>query len=103
MSDKERNWIGVCEEERQSGLPARCTQTERRSIEVDGVGAAWIEAGRGWIGMYMYHHIDFGVGGWRALLYGWIQGRSRGIEGDQWRKRRRGKRRVIMVGLGCQA
>lgn len=40
------------------------------SIEdkVDGVGAAWIEAGRGWIGMYMHHHIDFGVGGWRALL-----------------------------------
>lgn len=37
-------------------------------MEVDEEGATWIEAGRGWIGMYMHHHIDFGVGGWRALL-----------------------------------
>ena len=38
--------------------------------KVDGMGAAWTEAGRGWIGMYMHHHIDFGVGGWKALLQG---------------------------------
>lgn len=34
----------------------------------DKVGAAWIEVGRGWIGMYTHHRIEFGVGGWRALL-----------------------------------
>lgn len=30
------------------------------------MGAAQTEAG--WIGMYTHRHIDFGVGGWRALL-----------------------------------
>lgn len=74
-----------------------------RKGQVGWNGSTWIKAGRGWIYMYMLCHVDFCVGGWKALLQGWIQGRSGGIEGDQQRKRRRGKRRVIMVGLGCQA
>lgn len=38
--------------------------------EVDGVGAARIQAGRGWIGMYMNHHIDFGIGGMESIVVG---------------------------------
>lgn len=36
--------------------------------KVEAVGAARIEAGRGWIGMFTHYRIDFGVGGWKALL-----------------------------------
>lgn len=37
---------------------------------MDGVGVAWIEAGRGRKGMYLYHCIDFGVGGMESIVVG---------------------------------
>lgn len=40
------------------------TLRQKRVNIQDKVGAAGIEAGRGWIGQDR----DFGVGGWRALL-----------------------------------
>lgn len=42
------------------------------SIEdkVDGVGTAWIEAGRGWIGMYMHCHIRLWCWGMESIVVG---------------------------------
>lgn len=34
------------------------------------MGVAWIEAGRGRKGMYLYHCIDFGVGGMESIVVG---------------------------------
>lgn len=43
------------------------------SIEdkVDGVAAAWIETGRGWIGMFMHRHVRLWCWGMESIVVGW--------------------------------
>lgn len=58
------NWGWIYEGE---GKTACYSLNQEKKGNMDRVSTAWIEAGRGWI-CTCTSIIDFGVGGWRALL-----------------------------------
>lgn len=58
--------LGVCKEEKEKGL----NRGGRIKDKVDGVAAAWTEAGKGWIGMYIHHHIRLQCWGMESIVVG---------------------------------